>query len=112
MSKNSINYSLGPLEREILKIAWQSKKVCVRHVLEQLSNDLNPAYTTVMTVMNRMVDKGILKREKPNNTCYYQTTQTKDTFLSSLVEENFDQFINHYGPEVIPILKQGTNHLS
>jgi predicted transcriptional regulator len=112
MSKNSINYSLGPLEREILKISWESKKVCVRHVLDQLSKDLNPAYTTVMTIMNRMVDKGILKREKPSNTCYYQTTQSKKMFLSSMIEDNFDQFINQYGPEVVPILKQGINHLS
>ena len=111
--KDTINYSLGPLERSILKIVWKTEKeVCVRHVLGQLPKELNPAYTTVMTIMNRMVDKGILEKEKPSKTCYYQTTQSKNSFLSSLIEKNFGQFINQYGTEVVPILKQEINNLS
>ena len=111
MNKEAVNYSLGPLERAILKIVWNNDKVCVRHVLDQLADDFNPAYTTIMTIMNRMVDKGILVREKPNNTCYYQTSQSKKDFLSNLIEKKMETIINQYGAEVVPILKQEINHL-
>lgn len=113
MIDDTVNYSLGPLERSILKIVWQTKKeVCVRHILSQLPKKLDPAYTTVMTIMNRMVEKGILEKEKSSNTCYYQSTQNKNSFLSSLVENQMNNVINQYGPEVIPILQQEIHHLS
>jgi predicted transcriptional regulator len=112
MPNNSINYSLGPLEKEILKISWTSKIVCVRHILDQLPKNLKPAYTTVMTIMNRMVDKGILKKEKQTKTCYYQTTQNKNEFLASLIKKQITTVINQYGAEVLPILQQEINHLS
>jgi predicted transcriptional regulator len=104
--KNEVNYSLGPLEREILKIVWADKEVCVRHVLEKLPQNLDPAYTTVMTLMNRMVEKGVLERKKPNTTCYYQATQNKKDFLKSLTETKISTIINQYSPEVIPFLKE------
>lgn len=104
--KKQVNYSLGPLEREILKIVWADKEVCVRYVLEKLPKELDPAYTTVMTLMNRMVEKNILKREKPNTTCYYQATQNKENFLRSLSETKISTIINQYSPEVIPFLKE------
>jgi len=104
--KNVVNYSLGPLEREILKIIWKDGKVCVRHVLDQLPTELKPAYTTIMTLLNRMVEKNILKREKPNTTCYYQATQSKADFFKSLTETKISTIINQYSPEVIPYLKE------
>lgn len=104
--KNAVNYSLGPLEREILKIVWSDKEVCVRHVLEKLPKELGPAYTTIMTLMNRMVEKGVLERKKPNTTCYYQATQKKEDFLRSLTKTKISTIINQYSPEIIPFLKE------
>jgi predicted transcriptional regulator len=111
MNSPHITYSLGPLEREVLKVIWNSNKVCVRHVLEQLPQELKPAYTTVMTIMNRMVEKGILVREKPSTTCYYQTRQSKKEFLTYLAKDKITTFINHYGKESIPILKESISSL-
>lgn len=57
---------LGPLEAEVMALAWKARApLTVREVLEGL-NELRPtplAYTTVMTVMSRLAEKDILRRE-------------------------------------------------
>ena len=58
---------LGPLEEEVMRAVWAGRSpVSVREVLEQLNDRRRPAlaYTTVMTVMARLADKGVLDRER------------------------------------------------
>jgi predicted transcriptional regulator len=49
---------LGDLERAVMDVAWSRPHVTVREVVSLLPAGRKPAYTTVMTVMNRLVDKG------------------------------------------------------
>lgn len=56
---------LGPLEAEVMRVAWDAKEpLSVRAVLGRINEDRRPplAYTTVMTVMARLAEKGILRR--------------------------------------------------
>ena len=59
-----------------------------------------------MTLMNRMVDKGVLERTKPNTTCYYQASENKRSFLKSISQLKINKIINQYGQEIIPILQK------
>ena len=52
----------GELELSILKIIRECGRVTVREVFEKLGSE--GSYTTIMTVMSRMADKGELMREK------------------------------------------------
>ena len=52
----------GELELSILKIIRELKRVSVREVYEKLESEWS--YTTIMTVMSRMVEKTELTREK------------------------------------------------
>lgn len=52
----------GELELSILKIIRECGRVTVRQVFEKLGS--KGSYTTIMTVMSRMADKGELMREK------------------------------------------------
>ena len=55
----------GPLEAEVLRMLWRTEgSVGVREVLNRLNEDRSRplAYTTVMTVLSRLVDKHILRR--------------------------------------------------
>lgn len=57
--------TLGALEREIMSICWQAEDMLtVRDALVVLNESRTEplAYTTVMTVMTRLADKGILTR--------------------------------------------------
>ncbi len=62
----SVDKVLGPLEAEVMHVLWANDgPVSVREVLDELNKGRRPplAYTTVMTVMARLADKEILRRE-------------------------------------------------
>ena len=66
---------VGPLEAEIVRAAWAAgRPVSVRDLLERINDGRQPplAYTTVMTVMNRLADKEILARHKEGRGYRYQ----------------------------------------
>lgn len=57
---------LGPLEAEIMRAMWHTRSpMTVREVLDRLNGDRDAplAYTTVMTVMARLAEKDVLRRE-------------------------------------------------
>jgi hypothetical protein len=52
---------LGPLEHAVMGIVWaHAAPITVRHVYAALGADCNLAYTTVMTTMMRLTEKGML----------------------------------------------------
>jgi len=59
----------GELELSILKIVQDKSRVSVRDVYATLSN--GGSYTTIMTVMSRMAEKGELMREKEGKQYFY-----------------------------------------
>ena len=66
---------LGPLEAEVLEQLWATDApLTVREVLGGLNDGRVPplAYTTVMTVMSRLADKGILVRRQQGRGYQYQ----------------------------------------
>ena len=82
------------LELEILKILWRDGEATVRQVKKQLSGFRELAYTSVMTMMTIMTEKGYLKRSKKNNYYIYkpQITEQETTqgMLSDIVDRLFD----------------------
>ena len=54
---------LGELESEIMEIIWRQKDtVSVKDITEVLGKKRQIAYTTVMTIMTRLANKGVLVR--------------------------------------------------
>ena len=104
--------NLGPLEHQIMKIVWRQKKATVYSVIEELNEERILAYTTVMTVMSRLADKKILKREKKGKVYFYKPTQTKDKFIHSLVKSTVLSFIDRFGDEAMAAFVDETNSLS
>lgn len=68
---------LGPLEAEVVEsMQAVQTPVTVRQVLERLNarRDEPLAYTTIMTVMSRLADKGVLARRREGRGYVYETT--------------------------------------
>ena len=53
---------LGPLEAEVTTLMWERRESTVREVVDSLRGRRELAYTTVMTIMNNLVTKGLLTR--------------------------------------------------
>jgi len=63
---------LTPLELDIMKAVWSSHPVTVRDVQDSIRPSRNLAYTTVMTIMDRLYHKGFLSRTLHLRTHYYE----------------------------------------
>jgi predicted transcriptional regulator len=66
---------LGPLEAQVMRAMWAAKRpVSVRDLLERINDGRAQqlAYTTVMTVMSRLVEKGVLRRHKEGRSYVYE----------------------------------------
>lgn len=72
---------LGPLEAEVMRVVWDADgALTVRELMEQLNAraGVEPlAYTTVMTVMNRLAEKQVLRRRREGRGYRYEPT-TRD----------------------------------
>jgi predicted transcriptional regulator len=71
---------LGPLESEIMWLVWQQGQATVKQIHRVLSRRREIAYTTVMTTMSRLADKGILRRNRRGMAYMYRPTMTKVEF--------------------------------
>jgi predicted transcriptional regulator len=72
---------LGTLEARIMEIVWKREAVTVQDVCEKLGRGSN--YKTVMTVMQRLNEKGFLERKKVSRAFVYQARLSRDQFLQA-----------------------------
>jgi predicted transcriptional regulator len=88
-SKGTPFTGIGSLEADILAIVWEQERVTVRDVYEALLERRQIAYTTVMTVMNNLVKKGLLTQDKTNIAYVYTPAipgaEVAKTILDSVV---------------------------
>ena len=89
---------LGDLESEIMEVIWATGQVSVRSVLLELKKKRKIAYTTVMTVMARLYDKGILKRKMDKSGAFvYLQIEDKASFLAKTSKKIIKNFLKEYG---------------
>lgn len=86
---------LGALEAAIMECLWKRENATVRDVYECLSRDRKIAYTTVMTVMGRLSDKGLLEKAKEGNAYIYSAKVSSDDFNESITSSMMSGLVDH-----------------
>ena len=76
---------LGELEARILEAVWAHGPATVKDVTAALGPDAH--FKTTMTVMNRLVDKGLLIRRRRGRAFVYQAVIERDTFRRRVAEQ-------------------------
>lgn len=71
----------GELEAEVMEIAWENSPVNVKRVQYFLNKKKKYAYTTIMTVMNRLHAKEYLTRTKQGHSFQYAPAVLREEFL-------------------------------
>lgn len=83
-----------PAELETLKILWTEGPSTVRQVLERIEKRPRPAYTSVMSLLNVMAEKGLVSREVSGRAFVYRAavarTKTLRGMLDDLLGRAFD----------------------
>lgn len=82
---------LGNLEREVMEQVWSAgAPVTVREVHEALAKDRDLAYTTVMTVLDRLAKKNIVRRVRDGRAYRYEAVAAKEQMVADLMREALD----------------------
>ncbi|GIF70501.1 BlaI/MecI/CopY family transcriptional regulator [Asanoa siamensis] len=81
---------LGELERAVMDVLWdRSGPATVREVVDALDGrDL--AYTTVMTVLDRLAGKGMVERERHGRAWSYLPAAGRDAYIAQLMLDALD----------------------
>ena len=81
-------------ELRIMDVLWNKGSASVREVTEELSQKQKTAYTTVMTMLGVLRDKGYVAHEKQGRAFIYyplvDRKQARSTALSDLLKRFFD----------------------
>ncbi len=83
-SELGIRKVLGDLEADIMELVWQKGIASVREIHEILEGNRAIAYTTVMTVMSRLSDKGILEKELDGKHYLYKPAVSKEELSQTM----------------------------
>ncbi|MCX4724780.1 BlaI/MecI/CopY family transcriptional regulator [Streptomyces sp. NPDC090052] len=79
---------LGELEDAVMSRVWEwNRPVTVREVLEDLERDRTIAYTTVMTVLDNLHQKGWVRREVDGRAYRYTAVSTRAAYSAALMNE-------------------------
>lgn len=76
---------LGETEMEVLHHVWELEEATVKQVRNQILESREVAYTTIMTVMKNLADKGYLKYRKEGVTYVYSPAREPESVRSSLI---------------------------
>ena len=85
---------LAPLELECLSALWPMGKATVRDIFRALAATRPRAYTTVMTIMDRLEQKGIVARHKVGRAFLYQPRLSAEEARANAVEKIVEGFFD------------------
>ena len=90
---------LGPLAAPIIEVVVARGEASVAQVVEDLEKreSRRHAYTTVMTIMGRLFERGLLAREKRGRLYVYRATNPEADLIDQLSQQAVDRVIDRYG---------------
>lgn len=108
----------GSLEIEILNAFWtltsddEDLDISIQDVVEYLTTrGTERAYTTIKTVMDRLVAKSILVRYKVGKKFFYKTTMDKREMALDMLEEFTNNFFDGDYVQMMHFIEKETEHL-
>ena len=85
------NSTLTPQELAIMKVVWKLDSATVRDVYEHLRVRRAIAYTTVMTMMKILEEKGYLKKVQVDRAYVYRPTKPRQQVVAAMVRDFVDR---------------------
>ncbi|MGD0773038.1 MAG: BlaI/MecI/CopY family transcriptional regulator [Candidatus Solibacter sp.] len=94
-----------PLELACLKALWSLEEGNVRAVQQVVALSRPLAYTTIMTVLDRLVRKGKLTRRKVGRAFVYSPNASRDSMRRAAVRELVDGYFDGSEAELVEFLR-------
>lgn len=96
-----LNRFFGPLEASIMEYLWDKNEQSIKAVRQSLELEKPINFNTVMTVMNRLVEKGILEKWSEGRLSLFRPVQSKAEFLEEQSKKLTENLLDEFGGAVI-----------
>jgi predicted transcriptional regulator len=103
--------TLTAQELEIMKVVWRLGKATVREVYEDLLTQRKVAYTTVMTMMKILEQKGHLLKSEGEKAHVYRPARPQRQVIGAMVKEFVNRVFNGSAEPLLVHLVED-NHLT
>ena len=97
-----------PGELEVLQVIWDRGPSTVRQVMSVLNQSRRRAYTSIMSLMNIMAEKGLLTREPKGLAYVYKNRATRKKTLSKMVADLLGRAFDGSATEMVAHLLEQT----
>lgn len=88
---------LGDLEAQIMEVLWRRGSASIREVWDDLKRQRPLAFNTVMTVMNRLVEKRLLRRVDRRGSYRYHPRVDREAFLTQVSHDVAEALVQEFG---------------
>jgi predicted transcriptional regulator len=100
-NERGLNRFFGPLESKIMSCLWNGTELSIKEVQHQLEKEKPVNFNTVMTVMNRLVEKGVLQKRIEGRTSLFSPVQSREEFLETQSKDLTHELIEEFGSVVV-----------
>ena len=81
---------LGELERAVMDVLWDRGSPATVRDVADLLRGRELAYTTVMTVLDRLAGKGMVERERAGRAWVYRPAASREAYIAQLMLDALD----------------------
>jgi len=91
----AIDPSLQPTKPElaVLKLLWRRKSLSAREITDAVAPEFNWTYSTMRTVIERMCEKGLLKKKAAEGVNVYSASIGKVALLTRMIRDFSDRVL-------------------
>jgi predicted transcriptional regulator len=101
LSATGLAKVLGDLEARVMRVMWEiGRPVPARQVHERIAPEHAVAVHTVITVLNKLVEKGLLRRQKRDDLLHFEATLTEEEFRAQASRQVIEGILS-FGPDAV-----------
>lgn len=80
-----------------MDILWARGEATVREVVDELNQTRSLAYTTVLTIMSRLTEKGLLSQDKVGRAHLYRPTMSREAYVAEIAGQVVRSLVEDFG---------------
>lgn len=88
---------ISALERQVMEIVWEKDVCCVKDVYTELVQHRPIAYTTILTVFQRLYEKGLLSKKVTGKAYVYIPKISRERYTKNIAGAFLKEFIASFG---------------
>ncbi|NCO66868.1 MAG: CopY family transcriptional regulator [Candidatus Aquicultor secundus] len=89
----AVGSGLGELEADIMSVVWKIGSASVKDVFAEIYPERRLAYTTIMTVMSRLANKGVLKQDRSGTAYIYTPNVNREDMANNMISNVIDKVL-------------------